>query len=182
MTTFGSAADHAQAEDEGASIRAKRGEILSRVLYEKDKVIFREGHNGTDAFVLESGRVGVFKTVDGKNVRLAVIEKGAMFGEMAAITGELRSATTVALEPCTIVKLPKSTVQSTINSCDPFIKAPLELLISNLSRTNQRYVTTNTVAEKLLTQFKAAHAEKPDATPAPAADPTRSGKNAGAPS
>lgn len=179
MSTFGTSADHALPDDDSASIRAKRGEILSRALYEKDKVIFREGHNGTDAFVLEAGRVGVFKTVDGKNVRLAVIEKGAMFGEMAAITGELRSATTIALEPCTIVKIPKSTVQSKINACDPFIKALLELLISNLSRTNQRYVTTNTVAEKLLTQFKAAHAEKPDEKPA-AADPTSSGKNAGA--
>ena len=179
MTTFGTAADHARPEDEGADIRAKRGEILSRALYEKDKVIFREGHNGTDAFVLEAGRVGVFKTVEGKNVRLAVIEKGAMFGEMAAITGELRSATTIALEPCTIVKIPKSTVQSKINACDPFIKALLELLISNLSRTNQRYVTTNNVAEKILKEFKAAQAEKSDATPA--ADPTSSGKNSGAP-
>lgn len=180
MSTFGTAADHAQAEDDSASIRAKRGEILSRALYEKDKVIFREGHNGTDAFVLESGRVGVFKTVEGKVVRVAVIEKGAMFGEMAAITGEVRSATTIALEPCTIVKIPKSTVQSKINACDPFIKALLELLISNLSRTTQRYVTTNTVAEKLLKEFKAAHAEKPDEKPA-AADPTGSGKNSGAP-
>ena len=38
-------------------------ELLKRVPYEKDKVIFREGHDGTDAFVLESGRIGVANRV-----------------------------------------------------------------------------------------------------------------------
>ncbi|MHB1206997.1 MAG: cyclic nucleotide-binding domain-containing protein, partial [Rhodospirillaceae bacterium] len=85
-------------EQEKTAIRAKPGELLARFPFEKDKVIFREGHDGTDAFVLESGKVGVFKNIDGKAVRLAVLEKGAMFGEMAAITGERRSATTIALE------------------------------------------------------------------------------------
>ena len=92
------------------NIRTKSGELLARVLYEKDKVIFREGQDGTDAFVVESGRIGVFKTTAGKTVRLAVIEKGAIFGEMAAITGERRSATTIALEPSVIVRISKTTI------------------------------------------------------------------------
>ncbi len=174
MSTFGTAADHAQTDDDATSIRAKRGELLSRVLYEKDKIIFREGHDGTDAFVLESGRVGVFKTVDGKSVRLAIIEKGAMFGEMAAITGEKRSATMIALEPSVIVRIPKSHVQSKINSCDPFIKALLGILITNLSRTSERYATTNTVAEKLLKEFKAQAERSAEATPAVATPPPAS--------
>ena len=119
MTTFGSGTQ----PDTETNIRAKAGELLKRVLYEKDKVIFREGHDGTDAFVLESGRIGVYKTTNGKPVRLAVLEKGAMFGEMAAITGERRSATTIALEPCVVVRISKSNIQQKINTCDPFVKA-----------------------------------------------------------
>lgn len=142
--------------EEKTAIRAKPGEILARFPYEKDKVIFREGQDGTDAYVLESGKVGVFKTIDGKPVRLAVLEKGAMFGEMAAITGERRSATTIAMEHCVVVRISKSTIMQKMNSCDPFIKALIAILINNLSRVNERYATTNKVAEKLLTDLKAA--------------------------
>lgn len=144
-------------EQEKTAIRAKPGELLARFPFEKDKVIFREGQDGTDAFVLESGRVGVFKTIDGKPVRLAVLEKGAMFGEMAAITGERRSATAIALEHCIVVRISKSTIQQKMNACDPFIKALVAILINNLSRVNERYATTNKIAEKLLGDLKAAN-------------------------
>src|SRR6185503_17232979 len=122
MTVFGTAAD-LPADSDDPTIRGKRGELLARVHFEKDKIIFREGHDGTDTFIVESGKIGVFKTVDGKNLRLAVLEKGSMFGEMAAITGERRSATTIALESAVVVRIPKSTIQQKISHCDPFIKA-----------------------------------------------------------
>ena len=161
MSDFGTAADHQQPQEQkSANVRSKRGEILARVTYEKEKVIFREGQDGTDAFVLETGRIGVFKTVDGKNVRLAVLEPGAMFGEMAAITGEKRAATTMAIEPSVVVKIPKSTMQSKMNACDPFIRALLNILINNLRRVNERYVTTTKTADRLLGDLKTATAEK----------------------
>jgi CRP-like cAMP-binding protein len=180
------------AEPESASIRAKPGELLKRVPYEKDKVIFREGHDGTDAFVLESGRIGVFKTTGGKSVRLAVLEKGAMFGEMAAITGERRSATMIALEPSVVVRISKTTIQQKIGACDPFVKALINILINNLSRVNERYATTNTVAEKLLNDLKAAQTKDAEldsvtATTAPADGEAHAdargarGKDSGAP-
>lgn len=161
--------------DEKTTIRAKASEVLARFPYEKDKIIFREGQDGTDAYVLESGRVGVFKMIEGKPVRLAVLEKGAMFGEMAAITGERRSATTIALEHSVVVRISKTTIMQKMNACDPFIKALVAILINNLSRVNERYATTNKVAEKLLTDLKAAtEREKQAAEEAksvPAADP-----------
>jgi CRP-like cAMP-binding protein len=167
MSGFGDAP--LQQEEESTSLRAKRGDILARILFEKDKVIFREGQDGTDTFVVESGRIGVFKTVEGKPVRLAVLEKGAMFGEMAAITGERRSATTIALEPTVVCRIPRSTMQQKIGACDPFIRALLAILINNLSRVNERYATTAKVAEKMLADLKAsAHASK-ETSPAPAA-------------
>jgi CRP-like cAMP-binding protein len=147
------------------SIRAKAGEILTRIPFEKDKIIFREGQDGTDAYVVESGRIGVFKTTDGKPLRLAVLEKGAIFGEMAAITGERRSATTIAVEPSVVVRISKTTIQQKIAHCDPFIKALIAILINNLGRVNERYATTNKVAEKLLSDLKAAQAEKPAEPP-----------------
>ncbi len=80
-----------------------------------------------------------------------------MFGEMAAITGERRSATTIALEHSVVVRISKSTIQQKMAACDPFIKALVAILINNLSRVNERYATTNKIAEKLLTDLKSAN-------------------------
>ena len=157
MNDFGSAADRDNVqENKSANVRAKRGEVLARVSYETEKIIFREGQDSTNAFVLESGRIGVFKTVEGKTARLAVLEPGAMFGEMAAITGEPRAATTMALEPCVVVRIPKSTMQSKMAGCDPFVRALLNILIDNLRRANERYVATAKTAERLLIDLKKA--------------------------
>jgi CRP/FNR family cyclic AMP-dependent transcriptional regulator len=152
MTDFGNSTPIAP--DNATTIRSKRGELLARMSFEKDKIIFREGQGGTDAYVVESGRVGVFKDADGKMVRLAVMEKGAMFGEMAAITGEPRAATMVALEPTVVVRISKTMIHQKIEACDPFVKALLNILISNLSRVNERYVAKNVVLDKLVAELK----------------------------
>lgn len=169
MSTFGDAP--LQQGEEDVELRAKRGEILARILIGKDKVIFREGQDGTDTFVVESGKVGVYKTVEGKPVRLAVLEKGSMFGEMAAITGERRTATTIALEPTVVCRISRATMQQKIGTCDPFIRALLAILINNLSRVNERYATTAKVAEKMLADLKASTRTDKEASPqaAPAA-------------
>jgi CRP/FNR family cyclic AMP-dependent transcriptional regulator len=167
MSTFGDAP--LQQEEESTSLRAKTGTLLARILYEKDKIIFREGQDGTDTFVVESGKIGVFKSVEGKPVRLATLEKGAMFGEMAAITGDRRTATTIALEPTVVCRISRTTMQQKINACDPFIRALLAILINNLSRVNERYATTHKAAEKMLADLKAATSGAKEASPAPAA-------------
>ena len=135
-------------------IRGKSGEVLARDHYEKGKIIFREGGESDDIFIVESGQVGVFKSNGEKFVRLATVEKGAMFGEMAAITKEKRSATTIALVPTVLVRISSGTVHKKISACDPFIGALINLLICNLSRVNDRYVATNKMAEQMLIQFK----------------------------
>jgi CRP-like cAMP-binding protein len=138
----------------GAQIRSKHGELLIRDVIEKDKAIFREGQDSNDAFVIESGKIGVFKDVEGRQVKLAVLEKGAMFGEMAAITGEKRTATMIALEQSVVVRISRAMVQQKIAACDPFIKALIHILINNLSRVNERYAVRNKMADKLLHDLK----------------------------
>ena len=168
MTGFGDAP--LRQEEETPSLRVKSGTLLDRIHYEKDKVIFQEGQDGTDTFVVESGKIGVFKTVKGKAVRLAVLEKGAMFGEMAAITGESRTATTIALESSVVCRISRTMMQQKIAACDPFIRALLTILINNLSRVNERYATTHKAAEKMLADLKAStHANKETAAPAKSA-------------
>ena len=129
---------------------------MVRVNYAQDQVIFVEDENSTDAYVLESGKIGVFKTIEGSSVRLAILEKGAVFGEMAAVTGEHRSATAMALEPSVVVRISQTIVQQRLATCDPFIKALIHILINNLGRINERFAVRHHIADQLLQDLQAS--------------------------
>ena len=59
--------------------------------------ILTEGHRGTEAYVVQSGRVEVFRAGP-PELRLAVLGPGQIFGEMGLITEQSRSASIRALE------------------------------------------------------------------------------------
>ena len=60
-------------------------------------VIIKEGDSGNTFFQLLEGKVGVYKDYDkADEVKLAVLEQGQYFGEMAVIENYPRSSTIVA--------------------------------------------------------------------------------------
>lgn len=71
---------------------------MTRVVhYKKGDVIIVEGQRGADAFVIERGRVEVYRAGP-PELPLAVLGPGQIFGEMALITEQSRSASVRALE------------------------------------------------------------------------------------
>ncbi len=63
----------------------------------------RQGDAGHSAFVVCDGRVRV--SLDPGDVELAVLERGAYFGEMSLLTGDPRTASVRALGDCTVVEI-----------------------------------------------------------------------------
>ena len=57
-----------------------------------DEILFREGDPGDVAFVVESGAVEIFRIKGKQEVVLATLERGSLFGEMALIDDQPRSA------------------------------------------------------------------------------------------
>jgi CRP/FNR family cyclic AMP-dependent transcriptional regulator len=63
------------------------------------KVIFQEGEEGDQMFIIQEGQVKVSRKISGKEQILAVLNKGDFFGEMAIVTKVKRTATVTALSP-----------------------------------------------------------------------------------
>lgn len=57
------------------------------------EVIFREGEDGDEMFIIQDGKVRISKTIGDKEHILAILGKGDFFGEMAIVTRIKRSAT-----------------------------------------------------------------------------------------
>jgi CRP/FNR family cyclic AMP-dependent transcriptional regulator len=77
----------------------ERERLLSRYgrAFAAGDVIFREGDAGSEAFLLQAGRVALRKRVRTVDRNLMVLKSGDLFGESAFAPGSSRSSTAVAL-------------------------------------------------------------------------------------
>lgn len=80
--------------------------------FESGEVIFREGEVGTEAYLLEEGRVRLIKKVRGAERSLMVLKPGDLFGESALLVGAARSSTAIALSKGVALALDQATLQN----------------------------------------------------------------------
>ena len=73
------------------------------------EVIVRQGEMGDCMYVIQEGQVEVLLEREGKATRVAVLGEGDIFGEMALIEREARSATVRALGPVRVLTVDKGT-------------------------------------------------------------------------
>jgi CRP-like cAMP-binding protein len=69
-----------------------------RRVFPKGTTIFKEGERADQAYILESGRVEIFKMIGGRRIRLGVIGPHGIFGELALIDDGRRMAAAFAAE------------------------------------------------------------------------------------
>ena len=116
------------------------GETLNKTFVEKDQVIFREGDPGEAVYLVESGSIGIFKTVEGEEIQLATMKEGELFGEMAIIDGSDRMAHAVALEDSVIVTLPRAGLEAMLAKQEPLVKTLIQILADNLRNVHEVYM------------------------------------------
>ncbi len=87
----------------------KRDELAKAVEHQvvaAGTIIFRQGDPGDRFYIVQSGKVRVFrKDAGGLERELSVLGAGKSFGEMALLTGEARSANVEALEETHLMAL-----------------------------------------------------------------------------
>ncbi len=79
------------------------------VRYEAGDTLFLEGDLDTDFYILVSGRLEIFK---GPKKISEIHESGMIFGEMAFLVGEKRTATIKAATPVEAIKIPGEEVRA----------------------------------------------------------------------
>ena len=107
---------------------------------QEGEVLFREGEPGDAAFIVDSGLVGIYKTVEGEEVELAVLKGGELFGEMAIVDGSERMAHAMAKEDSVVIEIPAKAVESRLSKVDPFLRALMKILVNNLRGVHQAYM------------------------------------------
>ena len=121
---------------------------------EKGALIFEEGEQSTEIYYIVSGSVdiSIAKEEEGKvsHISVAVLEKKGLFGEMAFITKESRSARATAAEDDTSIL--RFRVTETVTDTNVHALASLyfrfsQLLADKLRITSQKFVQASSGAK-----------------------------------
>lgn len=82
--------------------------------YKDGDLIFREGDYGKEMYVIKSGRVKIFRSGQGREVQLAVLDPGEFFGEIAVLDNRRRSANAVASMNTELIAIDRDTFRGFI--------------------------------------------------------------------
>ncbi len=116
------------------------GESLNKNFFQKGEMVFREGDPGDAAYIVETGSIGIFKTVEGEEIQLATMGDGELFGELAIIDGSQRMAHAIALEDSVIVSLPRAGLEAMLAKQEPLVKTLILILVDNLRNVHEAYM------------------------------------------
>lgn len=103
-----------------------------RIVFPAGTVIFTEGEAGATAYVIESGQVMVYKTVDGKAVEIGDVEQGGIFGEMALIDDHPRMASARAVVKTACVIIGKERLFQQMDKAPKGVRVIVNALLGNI--------------------------------------------------
>jgi CRP/FNR family transcriptional regulator, cyclic AMP receptor protein len=79
-------------------------------------VLFREGEQGDEMYVIQSGLVRIAKRVGGGYRSLATLGRGEFIGEMAILNGRPRTATALVLEDARCLVIGAATLEQMLSA------------------------------------------------------------------
>ena len=93
--------------------------------YAKGETIIRRGAAGDSMFVVHSGNVAVRVSDPDETgaYEVAQLGQGAVFGEMALLTGERRTADVIALDDVVALEIGKESLQPVLQQHPDLVKA-----------------------------------------------------------
>ena len=110
-------------------------------------IVFREGEQTRDMYVIHEGRIEIVKEAGGHEVQLAVLERGSFFGEMSLLEGLPRSATAHAVGNAKLLVLRPGSLLLLIRRDPTFAFEMLQQMSGRIRELNEKLVQKVAIAE-----------------------------------
>jgi CRP-like cAMP-binding protein len=109
----------------------KNSKDFSR-FYPKNTMICSEAEPGDELYIIQKGAIRVSKIVDDKEVLLALLKPGDIFGEMALLENKPRSASGIAHEDLSVMVVNRANFQRMVQSQPQIITRLTQLLAERI--------------------------------------------------
>lgn len=112
----------------------------SLVTFPQNHILFSQGENGDKAYIIEKGRVLIYLTKDGEEFPLSILGEGEIFGEMAILDNQSRSASAKTLDECSLIVVTKDQLMERVQAADTVVRLLLRVLLKRLRAQNDLIV------------------------------------------
>jgi CRP-like cAMP-binding protein len=112
------------------NIKLEQNFADSNRTYAKDTMIFSEGENSRELYIIQKGAVKIVKIVQNRELLLAVLRTGDIFGEMALLESKPRAACAIAFEDTVLIAVNQQNFEG-VASSQPQLVAQLTTLLSD---------------------------------------------------
>jgi CRP-like cAMP-binding protein len=111
-------------------LEKKEGEFIR--FYPKATMICSESEPGDELYIIQKGSIKVSKIVDDKEVLLALLKAGDIFGEMALLENKPRSASGIAYEDTKVMVVNRANFQRMVRTKPQLITRLTQLLAERI--------------------------------------------------
>lgn len=111
--------------------------VFERRFFAKGDYIIHKGQDGNCAYLIQSGAVRVFDTQDGQEINLARLGVGQIFGEMALVLDQKRSASVKAVKNTTVIIISRIAFEEKLDSCDSTVKSVTKMMMKRVGNTTE---------------------------------------------
>ena len=117
---------------------------LRSIHLERGEIFYTPEERSERLFVLESGKVRIFRTTpDGREFTLAIVESGTIFGEMALTAQQLEGAYAQAMEPSEVSTMAREDLERLVVQKPEVGLKIMQLLSERLRRYGTRLEYAN---------------------------------------
>jgi EAL domain-containing protein (putative c-di-GMP-specific phosphodiesterase class I) len=111
-------------------------DAFDREVFDGQEMVFQWGDPGDSAYVIEEGCVEVLAGVGPQQRRIAILTEGAMFGEVALLDRQPRTAAVRTLVPTRLIRIDRSHVEELLLRSDSVIQYLMHLLLARFRSTH----------------------------------------------
>ena len=113
--------------------------LLDRRSFGPNATIFAEDQPGTIAYILLSGDVAIVRGRGTAQEReLTQIQAGQIFGELALMAGDRRTATAITRNGCDVLVVHQERFKQKLDEADPFIRYWIDYLSRRVIELSSR--------------------------------------------
>ncbi|MBI4844450.1 MAG: cyclic nucleotide-binding domain-containing protein [Nitrospirae bacterium] len=121
--------------------------------YSDGEVIFREGEEGENMFVIQSGKVRITKRTEREDLHIATLGEGEIFGEMALFDKLPRSANASAEGEARVLCIDKKKFFSSASRDPSLVFKLLETISMRLRRLDEEFAKLKKSRHEILKAF-----------------------------
>jgi CRP/FNR family cyclic AMP-dependent transcriptional regulator len=105
--------------------------------------LFHEKDHSRELYIVQEGSVLIYRKIGTRELVLARLEKGSVFGEMALIDGKPRSASARALADCTLILIDAETFLDRVQGIPSWFMSIIRTTSEKIRKANLRLQTVS---------------------------------------